>query len=67
MIVHVTNIEWDTDENDIPNESLPSEVDLEYLEYDDLCTSLLRDMADSVCERLEEEYGFCVTNFVIDV
>ena len=67
MIVHVTNIEWDTDENDSPSESLPSEVDLEYLEYDDLCTSLLRDMADAVCERLEEEYGFCVTNFVIDV
>lgn len=67
MVVHVTNIEWDTDENDIPSESLPSEVDLEYLEYDDLCTNLLRDMADSVCERLEEEYGFCVTNFVIDV
>lgn len=64
MIVHVTNIEWDTDENDIPNESLPSEVDLE---YDDLCTSFLKDMADSVYERLEEEYGFCVTNFVIDV
>ena len=64
MIVHVTNIEWDTDENDIPNESLPSEVDLE---YDDLCTSFLKDMADSVRERLEEEYGFCVTNFVIDV
>lgn len=67
MVVHVTNIEWDTDENDIPSGSLPSEVDLEYLEYDDICTSLLRDMADSVCERLEEEYGFCVTNFVIDV
>ena len=67
MVVHVTNIEWDTDENDILSKSLPSEVDLEYLEYDDLCTSLLRDMADSVCERLEEEYGFCVTNFVIDV
>lgn len=67
MIVHVTNIEWDIDENNIPSESIPSEVDLEYLEYDDLCTSLLRDMADSVCERLEEEYGFCVTNFVIDV
>lgn len=67
MVVHVTNIEWDTDENDIPSERFPSEVDLEYLEYDDFCTSLLRDMADSVCERLEEEYGFCVTNFVIDV
>ena len=64
MIVHVTNIEWDTDENDIPSESLPSEVDLE---YDDLCTSFLKDMADSVYEKLEEEYGFCVTNFVIDV
>lgn len=64
MIVHVTNIEWDIDENDIPNESLPSEVDLE---YDDLCTSFLRDMEDSICERLEEEYGFCVANFVIDV
>lgn len=67
MVVHVTNIEWDTDENDIRSESLPFEVDLEYLEYDDLCTNLLRDMADSVCERLEEEYGFCVTNFVIGV
>ena len=64
MVVHVTNIEWDTDENDIRSESLPSEVDLE---YDDLCTSFLRDMADSVYERLEEEYGFCVTNFVLDV
>lgn len=64
MIIHVTNIEWDTDENDIPSESLPSEVDLE---YDDLCTSFLRDMADSVCERLEEKYGFCVANFAIDV
>lgn len=63
MIVHVTNIEWDTDENDIPNESLPFEVDLE---YDDLCTSFLRDMEDSICERLEEEYGFCVKNLAID-
>ena len=44
MIVHVTNIEWDTDENDIPSESLPSKVDLE---YDDLCTSFLNDIADS--------------------
>lgn len=67
MVVHVTNIEWDTDENDIPSESLPSEVDLEYLEYDDLCTNLLRDMADSVCERLEEEYGYCVRNFAINI
>ena len=64
MIVHVTNIEWDTDENDIPNESLPSEVDLE---YDDLCASFLKEMADSVYERLEKEYGFCVISFVIDV
>lgn len=63
MIVHVTNIEWDI-EDDTPIEELPKEVDLE---YDDLCTSFLRDMADSVCERLEEEYGFCVTNFTIDV
>lgn len=61
MIVHVTNIEWDI-EDDTPIEELPKEVDLE---YDDLCTSL-RDMADSICERLEEEYGFCVTNFAID-
>lgn len=67
MVVHVTNIEWDTDENDIPSESLPSEVDLEYLEYDDLCTNLLRDMADSVCERLEEMYGYCVRNFAINI
>ena len=64
MVVHVTNIGWDTDENDIRSESLPSEVDLE---YDDLCTSFLRDMADSVCERLEKMYGYCVSNFVIDV
>lgn len=58
MIVHVTNIEWDTDENDIPSESLPSEVDL--------CTSFLRDMEDSICERLEEMYGYCVKNLAID-
>ena len=64
MIVHVTNIEWDIDENDVPSESLPSKVDLE---YDDLCTSFLRDMEDSICERLEEEYGFCVANFAIDI
>lgn len=64
MIVHVTNIEWDIDENDVSSESLPSEVDLE---YDDLCTNFLRDMEDSICKRLEEEYGFCVANFAIDV
>lgn len=63
MIVHVTNIEWDI-EDDTPIKELPKEVDLE---YDDLCTSFLRDMADSVCERLEEKYGFCVTNFAIDI
>lgn len=63
MIVHVTNIEWDA-EDDTSIEGLPKEVDLE---YDDLCTSFLRDMADSVCERLEEEYGFCVANFAIDI
>lgn len=63
MIVHVTNIEWDIGD-DVPVEELPKEVDLE---YDDLCTSFLRDMADSVCERLEEEYGFCVVNFAIDI
>ena len=62
MIVHVTNIEWDI-EDDTPVEELPKEVDLE---YDDLCTSL-RDMADFICERLEEEYGFCVTNLVVDI
>lgn len=63
MIVHVTNIEWDTDENDVPSESLPSEVDLE---YDELCISFLRDMEDSICERLEEMYGCCVRNLAID-
>lgn len=63
MIVHVINIEWDIDENDIPSESLPSEVDLE---YDDLCTSFLRDMEDSICERLEKMYGYCVKNLAID-
>ena len=63
MIVHVTNIEWDV-EDDTPIEELPKEVDLE---YDDLCTSFLRDMADSVCERLEEKYGACVANFAIDI
>lgn len=67
MVVHVTNIEWDTDENDIRSESLPSEVDLEYLEYDDLCINLLKDMADSVYERLEKEYGYCVRNFTINI
>lgn len=69
MIVHVANIEWDIDENDIPSENLPSEVNLEYLEYEDLCINFLRDLADSVCERLKEEYGygFCVANFTIDI
>lgn len=63
MIIHVTDIEWDVDRNDIPSESLPSEVDLE---YDDLCTSFLRDIEDSICESLEEKYGYCVRNLVID-
>lgn len=63
MIIHVTDIEWDVDRNDIPSESLPSEVDLE---YDDLCTSFLRDIEDSICESLEEKYGYCVRNLIID-
>lgn len=62
MIVHVTNIEWDI-EDDTHIEELPKEVDLE---YDDLCISFLRDMEDSICERLEEIYRYCVRNLTID-
>ena len=63
MIVHVTDIEWDIDDI-LPTEELPKNVDLE---FDDLCISFLKYMPDSVCERLEEEYGFCVANFAIDI
>ena len=63
MIVHVTDIEWDIDDI-LPTEELPKNVDLE---FDDLCTSFLRNVEDSVCEILEEKYGFCVANFCIDI
>lgn len=63
MIVHVTNIEWDIKEN-IPTEELPKEVNFE---YEDLCISFFKDMTTAIREKLEKEYGFCVTNFAIDI
>ena len=34
MIIHVTDIEWDIDRDDKPDEYLPTKVDLN---YDEIC------------------------------
>lgn len=67
MIVHVTNIEWDIGD-DMPTEELPKKVDLN---YDEVCLDFLGPfneyLYDSICEDLENTYGYSVANFAIDV
>lgn len=68
MIIHVTDIEWDVDKNDKPEEYLPTKVNLNYdagsLDFRGPFNEYLY---DSICEDLENTYGYCVVNFAIDV
>ena len=67
MIIHVTDIEWDIDRDDKPDEYLPTKVDLN---YDEICLDFLGSfneyLCDAICEDLENTYGYSVTNFAID-
>lgn len=67
MIIHVTNIEWDIDRDNKPDEYLPTTVDLN---YDEICLDFLGPfneyLYDSICEDLENTYGYSVANFAID-
>lgn len=67
MIIHVTNIEWDIDRDNKPDEYLPTTVDLN---YDEVCLDFLGPfneyLYDSICEDLENTYGYSVANFAID-
>lgn len=67
MIVHVTNIEWDI-EDDTPIEELPKEVDINYDEIIlDFRGPFNEYLYDAICEDLENTYGYSVANFAIDV
>ena len=47
---YITNIEWDTDEEKI--ETLPTET---IIEAED---------EDEIADKLSDEYGFCIFNFI---
>jgi len=61
-MIHVANIDWDTDE-DI---ELPTDVDIPLSELidDDEDTDDV-DIGDRVCDYLSDKYGFCVYGFSI--
>lgn len=67
MIVHVTDIEWDVKDG-VSTEELPKKIDLEFDEVSIDCRGPFNEyLYDAICERLEDEYGWCVANFAIDV
>ena len=53
----VTNIEWDTDGEDIPE--LPTEVSLDRWTNDE------EEILDCIADMLSDLYGFCVFSFEI--
>lgn len=53
----VTNIEWDTDGEDIPE--LPTEVSLDRWTNDE------EEILDCIADILSDLYGFCVCSFEI--
>ena len=67
MIVHVTNIEWDV-EDDTSIEELPKKVNLNYDEIIlDFRGPFNEYLYDAICEDLENTYGYSVANFAIDI
>jgi hypothetical protein len=51
MKYKITNIKWDTDEDELIFESLPQKVEITVTDEDD------------IADALSDEYGFCVFGF----
>jgi hypothetical protein len=51
MKYKITNIKWDTDEDELIFESLPQKVEI------------VVDDEDDIADALSDEYGFCVFGF----
>ena len=62
MKIHVSNIDWDTTDDDETAEApdLPTEVDLEMDAAD------VEDDDEIIVDRLSDIYGFCVNNCTIE-
>lgn len=62
MKIHVSNIDWDTTDDDETTEApdLPTEVDLEMDAADVECDD------DPIVDRLSDIYGFCVNSCTIE-
>ena len=60
--IHITDIEWDTDDVEGEKPDLPTEWDTEVTEeeYDTW------DLDDMLADRLSDEFGFCVDSFHYD-
>jgi len=62
MKIHVSNIEWDTSDDDETTEApdLPTEVDLEMDAAEVECDD------EPIVDRLSDIYGFCVNSCTIE-
>lgn len=70
MILEITNIKWDTADDDLTQEDI-EELNLpENIRLEDPDEELLEDIdgyADNLCDWLSDEYGFCVYGFDTNV
>lgn len=62
MIIKITNIVWDTEDNGeiVPQEELglPSEVDIDEAEFGEYYFT-----EDAIIDYLSDEYGYCIKIF----
>lgn len=64
--IHVTNIDWDTDDADPSELGLPDEVTIDITD-DNVC--LLEEIdgyADNLLDYLSDTYGYCIKGFNAD-
>lgn len=65
MLFRCYNIEWDIDEEDIDDVSLPSEVEIEIDHEEEICCE--GEFSDCLSDKLSDEYGFCHFGFEFEV
>lgn len=75
-MIEITNIIWDSD--NASNETLPTAIEIHTQEIDPAhygitvpytCDDILgnRELCDTICDYLTDNYGFCVDSFSVDV
>lgn len=66
MILYVTNIEWDLEDMETPEDfDLPTNLKIE--NPDEELLEDINSCADNLCDWLSDKYGFCVKGFQTDI